>query len=119
MSEYIVKAMSELFGNVSFGGRGRGGGGGGRGSSNQCTASNPRGEFRDRFNSQVSAAPSRRSAPSTTGGSTLCNIGRAMSAVGQSNEGTRGRAGALARGIGVIGEGIASYACPRSGVTNW
>ena len=120
MSEYIVNAMNDLHTNVSFsGGGGGGGGGGGRSSINQCTPSNPTGQFRDRYSSQVSAAPTRSTPPSTTGGSTACNIGRGLSAVGQAAEDARGRGGAIARGVGVVGEITASIACPRSGVTDW
>jgi hypothetical protein len=39
MSEYIVTAMSDLYGNVSFGGRGGGGGGGKRSAARSVTCS--------------------------------------------------------------------------------
>jgi hypothetical protein len=37
MSEHIVTAMGDLYGNVSFGGRGGGGGGGGGGGRSKVT----------------------------------------------------------------------------------
>jgi hypothetical protein len=117
MSQDVVNAMSDLKSNVSFR-RSGGGSNGGRSSGNQCTRSDTRGRSWDRFGSQAGAAPTRTPAPSTTG-STACNIGRAMSAAGQSIDGQRGRVGAFGGIIGTAGEITASLSCPRAGITSW
>ena len=88
-------------------------------SGDSCTTQDPYGVRNMKF---VSPAPTPR--PSANGSnekvSALCNLGRGMSTAAQITEGAKkGRFKGAADGFGVVGEIIASVACPASGTTKW
>ena len=110
MSQELVKAMNDLYGNVSFGGPSSGGGGGGGGSS----FSGPALE-QERRNAGVSGhTRGRHDIYSPVGdfngnGTNLDELGLAAGGVGIV-AGIAGAGGvALAAGITSFGAGIATY----------